>query len=75
MVKNHKLARAISDIGLEMDRDLNAAINLEKLFYLNKKVRPVRLKLTPVEITAMPKSVFPTKATSIVKSGSKLQAG
>lgn len=125
MIKNHNLARAISDIGFgeirrqleykakirgnviyiadrffpssktcsnckevrqdlslkdrifkcrcgnEMDRDLNAAINLEGM--INQNVRPVRPELTPVEITAMQDSVFPILVTSIVESGSKLQ--
>lgn len=131
MLKNHKLARAISDIGFgefrrqleyksnirennliiadrffpssktcskcksvkskdeltlkdrtykckcghEQDRDLNAAINLENVIYLKQKVRPVRSKLTPVEITAMREVVFPLQVTSIVESGNKLQTG
>jgi len=126
MIKNHNLARAISDIGFgeirrqleykakirgntiyvadrffpssktcsnckeirqdlklkdrifkcrcgnEMDRDLNAAINLEGI--INQNVRPVRSELTPVKITAMQDSVFPILVTSIVESGSKRQA-
>ncbi len=118
MVKNHKLARAISDIGfgefrrqleykaeirgnlikihdrffpssktcstckkikenlalkdriftcewcgLEIDRDLNSAINLD--------VRPARPELTPAEMTAMKKSVYPIFATSIGEPGNK----
>lgn len=57
--------------GNVMDRDLNAAINLEGI--INVKVRPVRPELTPVEITAMRGSVFPIQVTSIVESGNKLQ--
>jgi putative transposase len=124
MLKNHKLARAISDIGFgefrrqleyksdmrgnvlfvadrfypsskkcsscekvkqhltlkdrmfscrcgfSIDRDLNAAINLEKL--VNKNVRQALSKLTPVEITA----IFGFKniqETRIEESGIKQQ--
>lgn len=120
MVKNHKLARAISDIGfgefrrqleykakmrgnfvkihdrffpssktcssckkikesltlkdriffcdrcgLEIDRDLNSAINLD--------VRPARPELTPAEMTAMRRSVYPVLATCIAEPGNKRQ--
>jgi putative transposase len=61
--------------GYEQDRDLNAAINLENLIHINEKVRPVRSKLKPVEIAAIREVVFPLQVTSIVESGSKLQAG
>ena len=61
------------DCGLEIDRDFNAAINLENELR-KRKIRPVRSKFKPVEITAMRKSVFPINVTSIVESGSKLQA-
>jgi len=119
-IKNHKLARAISDIGfgefrrqleykakirgnfvkihdrffpssktcsgckkikekltlkdrifkcafcdLEIDRDLNSAINLD--------VRPARPELTPAEMTAMRRSVYPILATSIAEPGNKRQ--
>lgn len=37
--------------GFKIDRDLNAAINLEKL--INEKLRPARSKVTPREITAL----------------------
>jgi putative transposase len=122
MIKNHKLARAISDVGfgefrrqleykakirgnlvkihdrffpssktcsgckkikenltlkdriftcewcgLEIDRDLNSAINLD--------VRPARPELTPAEMTAMRRSVYPIKVTSIAKPGNKQQIG
>jgi putative transposase len=124
MLKNHKLARAISDIGfgefrrqleyksemrgnvlfvadrffpsskkcsscgdinrdltlkdrtyacpcgLSIDRDLNAALNLEKL--INKNVRQALSELTPVEIT----EIFgfnKTQKTRIVEPGIKQQ--
>lgn len=56
--------------GLSIDRDLNAAINLEKL--VNKNVRQALSKLTPVEITA----IFGFKniqETRIEESGIKQQ--
>ena len=51
--------------GIEMDRDLNSAINLD--------VRPARPELTSAEMTAMKKSVFPVFATSIAEPGNKRQ--
>ena len=51
--------------NLEIDRDLNSAINLD--------VRPARPELTSAEMTAMKKSVFPVFATSIAEPGNKRQ--
>jgi putative transposase len=51
--------------GLEIDRDLNSAINLD--------VRPARPEFTPAEMTALKKSVFPIFATSIGEPGNKRQ--
>ena len=62
------------ECGFEIDRDLNAATNLKNQINLTKKIRIVRPKFKPVEITAMQKSVFPMIVTSIDESGSKLQA-
>lgn len=121
MVKNHKLARAISDVGfgefrrqleykcawregivvthdrffpsskkcsicglikktlslseriyscecgLKIDRDLNASINLDP-------VPKVLRELTPVEMAALRKSVYPVFVTSIAETGNKLQS-
>ncbi len=53
------------ECGLEIDRDLNASINLN--------VRPARSEWTPVEMTALQRSVYPVFATSIAESGSKHQ--
>ena len=120
MVRNHKLARSISDVGfgefrrqvayktewrggkivihdrylpsskkcsncdlvkeslslservfkcecsLEIDRDLNAAINLNP-------VPKVLREFTPVEMTALRNRVHPVFVTSITESGNKLQ--
>lgn len=57
-----------------LDRDLNAAINLERQINFIKKIRSVRPKFKPVEITAMRKSVFPMLVTSIFEAGSEFQA-
>lgn len=126
MLKNHKLARAISDLGLGefrrqleykckirgnflniadrffpssktcfscgkikgnltlkdrlffcecgyfKDRDLNASLNLENLLY-RFSVRPVRPEVTPEEMTAIQKVVYPIFVTSIVETGNKHQ--
>jgi len=51
--------------GLKIDRDLNSAFNLD--------VRPARPELTPEEMTAMERSVYPIFATSIGEPGNKRQ--
>ncbi len=51
--------------GLEIDRDLNSAFNLD--------VRPARPELTPAEMTALRRSVYPVLATSIDEPGNKRQ--
>lgn len=61
------------ECGLKIDRDLNAAINLKAQLNLTNKIRPVRSKFKPVEITAMRLSVFPMIVTSIFEAGSELQ--
>ncbi len=53
------------ECGVEIDRDLNASINLN--------VRPARSEFTPVEMTALQRSIYPVFATSIAESGSKHQ--
>ena len=60
-----------SDCGLKIDRDLNAALNLEKL--VNDKVRSARAECTPVEITAMIENGKRFSSTSIEESGNKRQ--
>lgn len=62
------------ECGFEIDRDLNAAINLRNQINLAKKIRIVRPKFKPVETVAMRKSVFPMIVTSVNEVGSKLQA-
>jgi putative transposase len=56
----------ICKCGLEIDRDLNASINL-------KPVPKVLREFTPVEMTALRKSVHPVLVTSITESGNKHQ--
>lgn len=51
------------ECGLEMDRDLNASINLKN------KIGRASVEFTPVEITAIRKSVYPISVTSIDESG------
>jgi putative transposase len=51
--------------GLKMDRDLNSALNLD--------VRPARPELTPAEMTAIQRSVYPVFGTSIEEPGKKHQ--
>jgi putative transposase len=51
--------------GLIIDRDLNASINLKK------QIGGVPAEFTPVEITALRKSVFPVSVTSIDEAGIK----
>lgn len=58
--------------GFEIDRDLNAAINLEPR--LDNKVPRVHREVTPVEMTALQKQAGLVFVTSIYESGSKRQA-
>lgn len=51
------------DCGFEIDRDLNASINLKN------KIGRVTAEFTPVEITALRKSVHPISVSSIAESG------
>jgi len=55
------------ECGWEISRDFNAALNLKS------KIGRVPAELTPVEITALQKSVHPIFVTSISESGSKHQ--
>lgn len=55
------------ECGLKINRDLNAAINLKN------KIGRVPAEFTPVEITALQKSVNPVLVTSIVEAGNKPQ--
>lgn len=57
--------------GLKIDRDLNAAINLERL--INKRVRSARAEFTPLEITAMIENGNHFLSTSIEEKGNKHQ--
>ena len=57
----------VCECGNVIDRDLNAAINLDLC------VPEVLRELTPVEMTALRKSVHPINVTSIVETGNKLQ--
>jgi len=81
MERNSKLARAISDVGLgefrrqltyrcecdlTIDRDLNAAMNL------NPVPKALR-EITPAEMTALRRSVHPVFVTSIAETGSQHQ--
>ena len=54
------------ECGQEIDRDLNASINLTP-------VPKVLREFTPVEMTALRKRVYPVSVTSITESGNKLQ--
>jgi putative transposase len=54
------------ECSLEIDRDLNASINLDP-------VPKVLREFTPVEMKALRKSVHPVSVTSINESGNKLQ--
>jgi putative transposase len=54
------------ECGLIIDRDLNAAINLDS-------IPKVLREFTPVEMTALRKSVHPVSVTSITESGNKHQ--
>lgn len=51
--------------GLQIDRDLNSAINLD--------LRPARPELTPAGMTAMRRLAFPIFSTSIGELGIKRQ--
>jgi putative transposase len=53
------------ECGFEIDRDVNAAINLKN------QIGRVPAESTPVEITALQRSVFPIPVTSIVEAGSQ----
>jgi transposase len=53
--------------SFEADRDLNGAINLKN------QIGRVPSALTPVEITALQRSVFPISLKSIVEAGNKYQ--
>lgn len=55
------------DCGLEIDRDLNASINLNP-------VPKVLREFTPAKMTALRKSVYPISVTSIAETGNKLQS-
>lgn len=59
------------ECGNEVDRDLNAAINIRK----HVPVGEVLAEFTPVEITAMQKQVHPAFVTSIADTGNKPQIG
>jgi putative transposase len=60
----------VCECGFEIDRDFNAAINLKNQII---KIGRVPSEFTPVEMTALQKSVFPIVVTSIVESGNKHQ--
>ena len=57
----------VCECGVTLSRDYNASLNLKQ------KIGRVPTEFTPVEITAMQKSVYPILVTSIVESGKKHQ--
>ena len=57
--------------GLKLDRDLNAALNLE--FEMTKKIRPAGSELKPREMTAMDLWKLSKDLTSIDELGNKHQ--
>lgn len=74
-IKNEKLTLKDRlfrcECGFEMDRDLNASINLEQV--MTNKLRGATSEVTPMEMTAMDLWKLSTKTTSIVELGNKHQ--